>query len=64
MINYYKKSLKELKKYVRKNKKITREEWDEYAHNNCLFSAFTIACHKDAYSFKELIRKMKRNIFI
>ena len=43
---------------VRKNKKITREEWDEYAHNNCLFSAFTIACHKDAYSFKELIRKI------
>lgn len=58
MINYYKRSLKEFKKYVKNNPKVTIKQWDNYAHNNCLFSAFTLACHKEAYSFKELIRKI------
>lgn len=58
MINYYKRSLKEFKRYVKNNPKVNRDEWDNYAHNNCLFSAFTLACHKNAYSFKELIRKI------
>lgn len=58
MINYYKRSLKEFKKYVKANPKVTRKQWDDYAHNNYLFSAFTLACHKEAYSFKELIRKI------
>lgn len=58
MINYYKRSLKEFKRYVKNNSKVNMNEWDNYAHNNCLFSAFTLACHKNAYSFKELIRKI------
>lgn len=63
MKNYYKKSKKIFKETIKNNKNITREEWDEYAHENCLFSAFTLACHVDAYSFEELKRKMKRSIF-
>lgn len=58
MINYYKRSLKEFKRYVKNNPKVNMNEWDNYAHNNCLFSAFTLACHKEVYSFKELIRKI------
>lgn len=60
MINYYKKSKKEFINYIKNNPNTTREEWDKYAHNNCLFSAFTLACHKNAYSFEELKRKMVR----
>lgn len=45
MINYYKKSKKAFKNYIKENPYCTREEWDKYAHNNCLFSAFTIECH-------------------
>ena len=63
MKNYYKKSKKIFKETIKNNKNITREEWDEYAHENCLFSAFTLACHVDAYSFEELKRKMKRSLF-
>ncbi len=58
MKNYYKESLKEFKKYIKQNPETTREQWDNYAHKNCLFSTFTLACHKDAYSFKELKEKI------
>ena len=51
-------SLKEFNRYVKNNPKVNMNEWDNYAHNNCLFSAFTLACHKEVYSFKELIRKI------
>lgn len=59
MKNYYKKSKREFKKYIKKHPYASKEEWDEYAHKNCLFSVFTLACHKNAYSFEELKRKMK-----
>ena len=45
MINYYEKSKKEFIKYINENPNVSRKEWDEYAHENCLFSAFTICCH-------------------
>lgn len=60
MKNYYKESKKEFIKYIRKNPYCTREEWDNYAHENCLFSAFTLECHINAYSYEELKRKMKK----
>lgn len=60
MINYYKKSKKIFKQTIKDNYNISREKWDEYAHKNHLFSAFTLACHKNAYSFEELKRKMRR----
>lgn len=54
MINYYKKSEKAFKKYVKKNPNCTKEEWDKYAQENCLFSAFTLETHKNAKDFEEL----------
>ena len=35
-MNYYKKSLREFKRVLKKNKNITKEEWDKYAEENCL----------------------------
>lgn len=56
-MNHYKKSLKEFKRKLRENKNITREEWDKYAHENCLFSSFTLEAHADVYSFEDLKKK-------
>ncbi len=41
-INYFKKSLKTLKKMVKYNKNLTKREWDEFANENALFSSFTM----------------------
>ena len=60
MKNYYKKSKKEFIKFIKKNPYSSQKIWDEYAHENCLFSAFTLECHVDAYSFKELKRNIRR----
>ncbi len=53
-MNYYKKSLKEFKRKLKENKNITKEEWDKYAHENCLFSVFTLMAHADVERFEEL----------
>lgn len=45
MINYYKKSLKAFKKYIKKNPNCTKDRWDKYAQENCLFSANTLMFH-------------------
>lgn len=58
MINYYKRSEKAFREYVKQNPQCTRDEWDKYAQKNCLFSAFTLATHKNAKSFEELKRKI------
>lgn len=58
MINYYKKSKKAFKKYIKKNPNCTKEEWDKYAHDNFLFSAFTLECHENVKNFEELKRKI------
>lgn len=54
----YEESIKQLKKKIKENPDLTREEWDTYAHENALFSAFTIAshiCEEDRdYTFSEL----------
>lgn len=60
-MNYYKKSLKEFKRVLKKNKNITREEWDKYAIENNLFSAFTLEAHQDAEDFDDL---KKMHIFL
>ena len=56
-MNYYKKSLKEFKRKLRENKNITREEWDKYAEENCLFSVFTLMAHADVFDFEDLKKK-------
>ena len=45
MINYYKKSEKEFKKFVKQNPHCTKMEWDKYAQEKCLFSANTLMFH-------------------
>lgn len=42
MLNYYKKSEKAFKKYIKFNPNCSKEEWDKYAQNNCLFCANTL----------------------
>lgn len=58
-MNYYKKSLKEFKRKLRKNKNITREEWDKYAIENNLFSSFTLQAHNDVNNFEELKKECR-----
>ncbi len=58
MLDYYKRSKKILKEKIKENKEINKEEWDKYAKENCLFSAFTLATHKNAKDFEELKRKI------
>lgn len=53
-MNYYKKSLREFKRVLKKNKNITKEEWDKYAEENCLFSSFTLEAHRAVNNFEEL----------
>lgn len=58
MENYYKKSKRILKKYIRENPLCTKEEWNDYANKNCLFSANTMRFHSNAKSFEELKEKL------
>ncbi len=53
-MNIYKRSFKKFKKIVRKNPEITREEWDNYAMQNILYSSITLEAHTDTYSFADL----------
>ena len=58
MINYYNKSKKEFKKYVKENPYCISKVWDNYAHKNNLFSAFTLECHEITNeTLKQLVRK-------
>lgn len=45
MLNYYKKNEKAFAKYIKLNSQCTKEEWDKYAQENCLFSANTLMFH-------------------
>lgn len=58
-MNYYKKSLKEFKRKLKENKNITREEWDKYAYENCLFSAFTLEVHNNVDNFEDLKKECR-----
>ena len=60
MKNYYKESKKEFIKFIKKNPNCTQKEWDEYAYEHCLFSAFTLECHANVNTFEELKRKVRR----
>ncbi len=60
-MNYYKKSEKAFKEYIKNNPQCTKEEWDKFAQENYLFSAFTLAAHKNASSFEELKRKIMKS---
>ena len=53
-MNWYKRSIKKFKKTIRKNPNITKDEWNEYAQQNCYFSSMTLEAHNDVYSFEDL----------
>ena len=38
MLNYYKESKNQFRKYIKQNPFCTREEWDNYANKFCLFA--------------------------
>ena len=63
MINYYEKSKKAFIKYINENPNVSREEWDEYAHENCLFSAFTICCHEIDESTSRKLQEQSKSEF-
>ncbi len=54
MSNYYERSKNILKEKIKENKNITKEEWDKYAFDNCLFSSNTLMFHVNAKSFEKL----------
>lgn len=57
--NYFENSIKYLKKLIKYNNRITEEEWDNYAKENNLFSAFTLKAKTDTNTFNELKEKAK-----
>lgn len=60
MIDYYKKSIKSFQKYIREKPNTTKDEWDEYAQKNYLFSAQTLIFH---LFNEELLKDLnKRNL--
>lgn len=63
MKDYYEISKKEFINYIKKNPYVTRAEWDEYAHENCLFSAFTLICHEINDNTLEKLQKQNINQF-
>lgn len=58
MNNYYERSKNILKEQIKENRNITKEEWDKYAYDNCLFSANTLMFHTNAKSFEKLKEKL------
>ncbi len=58
MINYYKKSVKVFKDYIVQNPQATKEEWDEYAQNNNLFSSQTLMFH---FFHEDLVKYLNKN---
>lgn len=60
MLNYYNKSEKAFKEYIRINPYCSKEDWDKYAQDNCLFCANTLMFH---LFHDDLIKYLnKRNI--
>ena len=45
MINYYKRSIKAFKEFVKKDPSCTKAEYDKYAQDNCLFCSNTLMFH-------------------
>lgn len=60
-MNFYENSKNILKQALKENKDLTKEQWDKYAQENCLFSAQTIMWHLEAQNWEDL--KIKINKF-
>lgn len=58
MNNYYERSKNILKEKIKENKNITKEEWDKYAYDNCLFSSNVLEFHNNVNTFEKLKEKL------
>lgn len=63
MESYFNKNEKEFIKYIKKNPFCTREEWDNYAKNNGLYSANTLRAHLITEETEDLINKTNTDSF-
>lgn len=57
-LNYYERSIKELRKRIKEDYKLTQEEWDTYAKNHALYSSITLCAHKEAENWEQLKLEM------
>lgn len=54
-------SLKELRRQLRENEKLTKSKWDEYAHRNELFSSTTLIANIEVETFEDLKKKIQNS---
>lgn len=59
-MNKHQASVKVLKNKLKKEPNLSKEEWDEYAKNNQLFSANTIYAHEDVLNWEQLKKKLRK----
>lgn len=57
-MNYYEKSKSAFINKIKENNKLTKEEWDKYAYENCLFSSNVLQFHNNVNTFEKLKRKL------
>lgn len=62
-MNFYKKSKKEFKRYIRENPYISRNEWDNYAQKHCLASSITLEAHELTDETIEILNKQNKDRF-
>lgn len=62
-MNFYKKSKKEFKRYIRQNPYISREEWDKYAHENYFASSITLEAHELTDETIKILDKQNKDRF-
>lgn len=63
MESYFEECEEEFVKYIKKNPFCTREEWDNYAKNNGLYSANTLRAHLITEETEDLINKTNTDSF-
>lgn len=59
-MNNHEKSVKILKSKLQKESKLTKEEWDDYAKKNKLFSSNTIYAHENVLNWEQLKKKIRK----
>lgn len=62
-MNFYEKSKKEFKRYIKQNPYISRENWDKYAHENCLASSITLEAHELTDETIKILDKQNKDRF-
>lgn len=60
---YYKKNEKAFREYIKLNPCCSKEEWDKYAQENCLYSANTLMFHLFHEDLIKYLNKQNINKF-